>query len=339
MKTKLSVAAMALLLASCSSNDNDLLPENPVNATPIQVSQSVQGMVKTRAAVAEGSSVTATVLMHDGTASDWTGFTAVAKNVLDASNNTLTTRATVSNATFTVGSGAVKLGLNPTLYYDVTDKTKNSFLAAVSPAGEVNGTVVTLLQTDGQQDVMYAPEAEAGNSNSVQTAALTFGHLTTQLNFAMKLQPADSEGEWTDKTVSLKSIEVQEAYRPVSVDAKSGDVVWDNVNSGTLPVPGISNNTLGKESVKVGVPVMIRPASKLTVCAIITVGGTDIPFHNVPVKDANDSSKDLTTEKGKAHLITLTVKEPKKASGATVVSATATVTPWKSGAAGSADLE
>ena len=51
MKTKLSVAAMALLLASCSSNDNDLLPENPVNATPIQVSQSVQGMVKTRAAV------------------------------------------------------------------------------------------------------------------------------------------------------------------------------------------------------------------------------------------------------------------------------------------------
>ena len=63
MKTKLSVAAMALLLASCSSNDNDLLPENPVNATPIQVSQSVQGMVKTRAAVGVGSDVTATVLV------------------------------------------------------------------------------------------------------------------------------------------------------------------------------------------------------------------------------------------------------------------------------------
>ena len=65
MKTKLSVAAMALLLASCSSNDNDLLPENPVNATPIQVSQSVQGMVKTRAAVGVGSDVTATVLVAD----------------------------------------------------------------------------------------------------------------------------------------------------------------------------------------------------------------------------------------------------------------------------------
>lgn len=41
MKTKLSVAAMAFLLAGCSSNDTDSLPESPVNATPIRVSQSV----------------------------------------------------------------------------------------------------------------------------------------------------------------------------------------------------------------------------------------------------------------------------------------------------------
>ena len=81
MKTKLSVAAMALLLASCSSNDNDLLPENPVNATPIQVSQSVQGMVKTRAAVGVGSDVTATVLVADGDqAADWTKFSPVLAN-------------------------------------------------------------------------------------------------------------------------------------------------------------------------------------------------------------------------------------------------------------------
>lgn len=37
MKTKLSVAVMAFLLAGCSSNDTDSLPENPVNATPIRV--------------------------------------------------------------------------------------------------------------------------------------------------------------------------------------------------------------------------------------------------------------------------------------------------------------
>ena len=103
MKTKLSVAAMALLLASCSSNDNDLLPENPVNATPIQVSQSVQGMVKTRAAVGVGSDVTATVLVADGDqAADWTKFSPVLANEVkeDGGQNKLTTRATVSTASF-----------------------------------------------------------------------------------------------------------------------------------------------------------------------------------------------------------------------------------------------
>ena len=103
MKTKLSVAAMALLLASCSSNDNDLLPENPVNATPIQVSQSVQGMVKTRAAVGVGSDVTATVLVADGDqAADWTQFSPVLANEVteDGGQNKLTTRATVSTASF-----------------------------------------------------------------------------------------------------------------------------------------------------------------------------------------------------------------------------------------------
>lgn len=88
MKTKLSVAAMALLLASCSSNDSDLLPENPVNATPIQVLQSVQGMVKTRAAVGVGSDVTATVLVADGSsnnadAADWANFSPVLANKIE----------------------------------------------------------------------------------------------------------------------------------------------------------------------------------------------------------------------------------------------------------------
>ena len=336
MKTKLSVAVMAFLLAGCSSNDTDSLPENPVNATPIRVSQSVQGLATSRAVATEGAEVTATVLMHDGTSGNWSGFTPVTKNDV-ADNGTLNARATVSNTTFTVGGSAADLGLNPTLYYHASNTSENSFLAAVSPAGEVSATTVKILQTDGQQDVMYAKEVAAGNSGASQTAALVFEHLTTQLNFAMKLEPiAESKGEWAGKTVSLKSIEVQEAYRPTMVNATNGDVTWDNINSGTLPVPGISNNVLSAEAVKVGTPVMIRPAAKLTVCAIINVGGTDIPFHNVPVKAAGGD--DLATVKGEAHLITLTVKEPKGAT-ATKVTATATVTPWKAGADGSATLE
>lgn len=336
MKTKLSVAAMAFLLAGCSSNDTDSLPESPVNATPIRVSQSVQGLATSRAVATEGAEVTATVLMHDGTSGEWSGFTPVTKNEV-GDDGALNARATVSNTTFTVGGSAADLGLNPTLYYHASNTSENSFLAAVSPAGEVNATTVKILQTDGQQDVMYAKEVAAGNSGASQTAALVFEHLTTQLNFAMKLEPvAENKGEWAGKTVSLKSIEVQKAYRPTMVNATNGDVTWDNINSGTLPVPGISNNVLSAEAVKVGTPVMIRPAAKLTVCAIINVGGTDIPFHNVPVKAA--SGDDLATVKGEAHLITLTVKEPKGAN-ATKVTATATVTPWKAGADGSATLE
>ncbi|UVO59942.1 hypothetical protein NXW10_17650 [Bacteroides fragilis] len=188
MKTKLSVAAMALLLASCSSNDNDLLPENPVNATPIQVSQSVQGMVKTRAAVGVGSDVTATVLVADGDqAADWTKFSPVLANEVkeDGGQNKLTTRATVSTASFKAGSKAT-VSLNPILYYHTTSGTK-SWLAAVAPAGTVSGTTVTIPQTDGEQDVMLADAAEAGSSSSASNPELTFKHLTTQLNFEMKL--------------------------------------------------------------------------------------------------------------------------------------------------------
>ena len=155
MKTKLSVAAMALLLASCSSNDNDLLPENPVNATPIQVSQSVQGMVKTRAAVGVGSDVTATVLVADGSsnnadAADWANFSPVLANEVteDGGQNKLKTRATVSTASFKAGSKAT-VSLNPILYYHTTTGTK-SWLAAVAPAGTVSGTTVTIPQTDGE---------------------------------------------------------------------------------------------------------------------------------------------------------------------------------------------
>lgn len=150
MKTKLSVAAMAFLLAGCSSNDTDSLPESPVNATPIRVSQSVQGLATSRAVATEGAEVTATVLMHDGTSGNWSGFTPVTKNDV-ADNGTLNARATVSNTTFTVGGSAADLGLNPTLYYHASSASENSFLAAVSPAGEVNATTVKILQTDGQR--------------------------------------------------------------------------------------------------------------------------------------------------------------------------------------------
>lgn len=344
MKTKLSVAAMALLLASCSSNDNDLLPENPVNATPIQVSQSVQGMVKTRAAVGVGSDVTATVLVADGSsnnadAADWANFSPVLANEVteDGGQNKLTTRATVSTASFKAGSKAT-VSLNPILYYHTTTGTK-SWLAAVAPAGTVSGTTVTIPQTDGEQDVMLADAAAAGSSSSASEPELTFKHLTTQLNFEMKVT-AQNGGEWTDKTISLKKISVRNAQVPVEVNVapasgKAGVSKW--TDAAMMNVGGISSVALGADAVRVGNPLMIQASGQVVIDAVISVGGTDITFNNVTIKK-QDNKTNLSTEAGKSHLITLNVTEPLTPADATKMTVTATVTDWVAGDAGHADL-
>lgn len=344
MKTKLSVAAMALLLASCSSNDNDLLPENPVNATPIQVSQSVQGMVKTRAAVGVGSDVTATVLVADGSsnnadAADWANFSPVLANEVteDGGQNKLKTRATVSTASFKAGSKAT-VSLNPILYYHTTSGTK-SWLAAVAPAGTVSGTTVTILQTDGEQDVMLADAAAAGSSSSASEPELTFKHLTTQLNFEMKVT-AQNGGEWTDKTISLKKIRVQKAQVPAEVNVapasgKAGVSKW--TDAAMMNVGGISSVALGADAVRVGNPLMIQASGQVVIDAVISVGGTDITFNNVTIKK-QDNKTNLSTEAGKSHLITLNVTEPLTPADATKMTVTATVTDWVAGDAGHADL-
>ena len=344
MKTKLSVAAMALLLASCSSNDNDLLPENPVNATPIQVSQSVQGMVKTRAAVGVGSDVTATVLVADGSsnnadAADWANFSPVLANEVKEENgqNKLKTRATVSTASFKAGSKAT-VSLNPILYYHTTAGTK-SWLAAVAPAGTVSGTTVTIPQTDGEQDVMLADAAAAGSSSSASEPELTFKHLTTQLNFEMKVT-AQNGGEWTDKTISLKKISVRNAQVPVEVNVapasgKAGVSKW--TDAAMMNVGGISSVALGADAVRVGNPLMIQASGQVVIDAVISVGGTDITFNNVTIKK-QDNTTNLSTEAGKSHLITLNVTEPLTPADATKMTVTATVTDWVAGDAGHADL-
>lgn len=344
MKTKLSVAAMALLLASCSSNDNDLLPENPVNATPIQVSQSVQGMVKTRAAVGVGSDVTATVLVADGSSSngdaaDWANFSPVLANEVkeDGGQNKLKTRATVSTASFKAGSKAT-VSLNPILYYHTTAGTK-SWLAAVAPAGTVSGTTVTIPQTDGEQDVMLANSAAAGSSSSTSSPDLTFKHLTTQLNFEMKVT-AQNGGEWTDKTISLKKISVQKAQVPAEVNVaptsgEAGVSKW--TDAAMMNVGGISSVALGADAVRVGNPLMIQASGQVVIDAVISVGGTDITFNNVTIKK-QDNKTNLSTEAGKSHLITLNVTEPLTPEDATKMTVTATVTDWVAGDAGHADL-
>lgn len=327
------MALLALLAVGCSENENMSNPEIPVNAKPIQVGQRVQGV--TRAVVTEGSSVTATVLMCDGAIADWGSFTAVKKNTI--TEGVLKARANVSTASFKAGTSAA-VTLIPSLYYDHATNTTKSHLVAVAPDGTVgaSGTVVMMKDVDGQQDVMYASAEDAGSETSPQTPALTFNHLTTQLSFEIKITEATGTGEWDGKAVAVKNISVLSAQLPQSVDAADGAVSWSTPAS--LSVPNLTSVSLNNDFSKVGNPVMIKGEGTVKVDVTLAVDDADITITNVDIKDPNGSN--LTTGIGESHLISLNVIEPSATTGGEVtVSAQATVTPWKDGASGSADVE
>lgn len=333
MKTKLSLALLTLLIAAgCSESDQSNLPDSPVNAVPIRIGQSVSAV--SRAVAENGTSVTATILRCDGdTPSDWSGFTKVDKNVIDGSKQ-LTARASVSAASFVVGT-TKEISLNQVLYYH-TDNSTNSFVAGVSPAGQVanTGTVVAFSQKDGTQDVMYAPAITVGNGGAAALSCdLKFTHQTTQLNFEIKLDKVAGGGEWNGKRIVLKSIAVQEVAVPQSVDAANGNVTWSSAT--TLAVPGITETVIAETATAVGNPFMIKESTQVLLDVTITVDGAEKLFNNIRVVNGDS---DLATTTGKSHKITLTMKEPATAADAVNITTTATVTPWVVGDSGTAEL-
>lgn len=334
MRTRITLAALALLAVGCSQNENVDTPEVQVNAKAIRVGQNVQGM--TRAVASDGSNVTATVLMCDGAAANWTGFSAVSSNTI-APDGALTARANTATASFKAGT-TTTVAFNPTLYYNNTARAEKSHLVAVAPAGNLAGTTVTMNAVDGEQDVMYATAVDAGSENSpTNPINLSFAHLTTQLNFKVKTTEASGIGDWDGKSVTVKSINVQSAQLPQSVNAADGSVTWNTASA--LTVPGINNTVLNTSYVQTGSPVMIKGESSVMLDVTLTVGGKDLVFSNVPIK--NSSSSDLTTVTGNSHLISLNVTEPQTATGdgVAIIDVTATVAPWIVGNPGSADLK
>lgn len=337
MKKVLCMAALALAAMSCSDNANEI-PQpgpTPANAQAIQIGQTIKGL--TKAAIVNGSNVTATVLMCDAASNNWVNFVPREKNILNASNafENDNDRANVSAATFVAGT-TNEVGMNPPLYYAPKDASKVPHLVAVAPAGRVDGQTIVFSVTDGLQDVMYAAEQTAGTSSSAQPVKFTFEHVTTQISFAIQLQPAASNGEWTGKTVTVKDITIHEAKLPASITYNGGAVNWGMPT--LLSVPGLNNATLTQTAATVGTPVMIAPATGLAIDVKIGVGGEpDMLYNDVQVLGTSGAA--LATVAGEAHTVTLTVEEPTKVSGATPITATATVTPWKAGDAGSATLK
>lgn len=346
MKTKMSLALLTLLLAAgCAENDQINLPDiTPVNAVPINLGQQVTAL--TRAAATDGVQVSATILMCDGaegaTAVDWTKFNKVDKNVINTDTKQLESRASVSAASFTVSeSPASDISLNQLLYYSMNDKIP-SFIAGVSPSGKVSDTGVTVEfnQKDGTQDVMYAPTVAVGTAadeNNVAGTAkynLAFTHLTTQLNFAVAYKAVTGGGEWQGKRVALKSIAVNNAAVPQSINVANGVVSWSSLT--TIKVPGITEAAMSATPIEVGEAFMINPYTEVTLNIVITVDGAEKLFNNIRVFASE--MKELVREVGKSHKITLTVNEPANAESAVTIQTTATVAPWVQGASGSAEI-
>ena len=339
MKKVLCMAAVALLTASCSNNEENIpVPEEKIDAVAIEITQKVKGVV-TKAPVTSGNQVTATVVMVDaaGTTANWAGFTPVTSNTVTGGTfSDDAHRANVSTASFTAGATQA-VTLAPSLYYPVVTSNNHAHIAAVAPKGTVDGETVVIPVQDGEQDVMYAASTDAGTSGSATPSLnLEFDHLTTQLNFKVKLTAAASNGAWNSKA-SVKSITIQEASLPKAVAYATGDVTW--TNAANLLVPNASNVAFNTTAVAVGNSVMIQSAGKVTVNVVITGGdGKDYAYDNVVImKESNQ----LVTTAGHSHEITLTVTEPSEATGpgVTRITTTATVKDWVPGDTGSGNLQ
>lgn len=345
MKKILTMAAVALLAASCSNdNEGTITPEiNQADApVAIQLTQTVAGLT-TKAPVTNGSKVYATVVMVDVTGEgnpDWSTFSPNKTNTLITAEQNKGTfakdadRANVSTANFTVGEGQ-PINLNPYLYHA---STAASWVAAVAPDGTVeDGTHVKLTTVDGLQDVMYAAAVNTGTKTiPVENATLKFEHLTTQLQFAVKYVGKD-DGIWKGKSVSVKSIEIKDVQLPNAVHFSDGQV--DLTKAALFSVPNIITSGLDPKATSattVSPQIMINPSNPVKIDVTFLIGSEDVKYSNVTIQDG---AGNLAPVKGSSHLITLTLNEPQSAAATEkALGVKATVTSWKVGNAGSATI-
>ena len=347
MKKILTMAAVALLAASCSNDKDVITPDLGTANAPvaIKLTQSVEG-ITTKAPITSGSQVEGIVVMVDVTSGhehDWGSFNPVYKNEIDGATKELKTRANVAGAVFTAGT-ETDITLTPTLYYDNAQASpKNSHITAVVPSGTIESSKVVFGKVDGLQDVMtIGADQDAGTAASPNQngCKLTFSHKTTQLVFAASYTSvADNKGEWAGKDVSIKSIKGLGTQLPQSVNLTNGDVNWATASD--FSVPNITTTTLSTTASTISPAVMVAPSNDIKLNVTINVGGTDRTFLNVPVMDSKNAGEKLNAQEGYAHTVTLNITEPDKPTGENVkaLEVKATVNEWKQGNGGTVDLK
>ena len=347
MKKILTMAAVALLAASCSNDKDVITPDLGTANAPvaIKLTQSVEG-ITTKAPITSGSQVEGIVVMVDVTSGhehDWGSFNPVYKNVINETTKVLEKRANVAGAVFTAGK-ETDITLTPTLYYDNTEVSpKNSHITAVVPSGTIESSKVVFGKVDGLQDVMtIGADQDAGTAASPNQngCKLTFAHKTTQLVFAASYTSvAGGKGEWEGKNVSIKSIKILGTQLPQSVNLTNGVVNWATASD--FSVPNITTTALSTTASTISPAVMLAPSNDIKLNVTINVGGTDRTFLNVPVMDSKNAGEKLNAQEGYAHTVTLNITEPDKPTGENVkaLEVKATVNEWKQGNGGTVDLK
>lgn len=346
MKKILSMAALALMVASCSNDDENVKIDNgeASNAVAIQISQKVAG-VESKAAIIPGSTMQANIIMvdagDDGNNPDFSAFVPKKENVLDESKNLNSegNRATVATTQFEANTSvAAAIELNPKLYYPVEggNSAKKTFLFGVSPMGAISGTTVEFTPTDGSQDVMYADKVDAGSKDShISVEPLEFKHKTTQLTFVAKLSDELTGSDWEGQKVTVKNIVIQNAKVPASLNFSNGTVTW--TAGADLTVAGC-NTELTTTACKPSVPVMVQPTSGIKVNLELSVDGNIKWYNNLTIQNSS-STGDLTTKEAESHEITFTITPPKTATDGTAIDATAKIVDWTVGEKGNVTIQ
>ena len=258
MKKILTMAAVALLAASCSNDKDVITPDLGTANAPvaIKLTQSVEGLT-TKAPITNGSQVEGIVVMVDVTSGhehDWGSFNPVYKNVINETTKALETRANVAGAVFTAGT-ETDITLTPTLYYDNEQASpKSAHITAVVPSGTIESSKVVFGTIGADQD---AGTAASPNQNGCK---LTFAHKTTQLVFAASYTSvAGGKGEWEGKNVSIKSIKILGTQLPQSVNLTNGDVNWATASD--FSVPNITTTALSTTASTISPAVMLAPSN------------------------------------------------------------------------------
>lgn len=344
-KSMLWAAMAAVAMTSCNNNEFDGVETEGNGLVKIEIGQKVEG-IETKAAIAHGDRVEATIIATNGEApADWTAFAPITENTfVDGAAWSATTFANVSVGSFEAGTNQT-VGLNPTLYANPASGTSGgATLTGVAPKGTVENGKVVFSVLDGQQDVMTAETTERNPvvGGNMDAFALKFDHKTAQLRFRFAAVNNAGTAAWSDANIKIKSVTVKKTYVPTAVKlAKPLTVEWtksalnllfDNFTTNEVPKTYTDNSadfvTLDKQA-------LVKPGVAVELDVMVTIDGEDKAYTAIkPLK----GGAALTTEEGKYHNISLTIKQPASASGTPTITATATVTEWLEGDEGEAEL-